>query len=294
MTTPALTLEARSALTRMAGVWRTLRREPVLGAVGAAGLLATGLCVVAIAGRGSSVTPEGDLAEAAKFTVGVAIFTWTMAWLLPLTGWSTPATRRWRASYCIFAVYGVILEPTQAFRGLDPRFSDDGGTIDSIAGSVFGVTALVLLVSFVILGLRFFQPGVLADRPLLRLGIRYGTLAVFVSFAVGAMMSVRQGRELGDDGDLMVAHMLGVHGIQTIPLVTLVLIETRSIGRITAVAHAAGLGWLAAALAAAIQALLGRPAVEASALPAVMIAGLVLWAIAAGYPLLARRQGEGP
>ena len=35
------------------------------------------------------------------------------------------------------------------------------------------------------------------------------------------MMSVNHGRELGDDGDLMLAHALGVHGLQTMPLLAL-------------------------------------------------------------------------
>lgn len=257
-----------------------LQREPVLTAVGAFGLLGTAACAVAVIGRGSFVSPEGHLLEAAKFTFGVAIFTLTMALLLPHTGWSAAARRRWRISYCVFAIYGLALEPAQAFRGRDPRFSEAGGLLDAALGAVFGITALVLTVTFVALGLRFFRADVLTDRPLLRTGIRYGTLAVFVSFGIGIVMSASSGRHIGPDGDLMVAHMLGVHGIQAIPLVALALATSAATGRArAAAAHAAGAGWLGACVAATVQALFGRPPIEGSTAPALMLTGLLVWAV---------------
>jgi hypothetical protein len=53
----------------------------------------------------------------------------------------------------------------QAFRGLDPRFTDAGGVMDVIAGIVFGFTALLLAVLAAILGIRFFRPDVLTGDP---------------------------------------------------------------------------------------------------------------------------------
>ena len=57
----------------------------------------------------------------------------------------------------MFAGYGLVLESTQAFRGLDPRFTEEGDQVDVIAGIVFGFTALLNTVVVVILGLRFFR-----------------------------------------------------------------------------------------------------------------------------------------
>jgi hypothetical protein len=289
MTTPALSLGGPRPSDRIAGVGRALRHEPVLTAVGALGVVTTTPSLAAIVFRGSFVAPEGNLAEAAKFTAGVAVFTFTTALLLPRTGWSPTAKRRWRAAYLVFAVYGLILEPTQAFRGLDPRFPDTDNVLDRIAGPLFGVTALVLVVTFTILGLRFFQTGVLPDRPLLRVGIRYGTLAVIVSFAAGTMMSARFGRDIGEDGDLMVAHMLGVHGIQTIPLTTLALSTATITARAKVAAHIAGVAWLAATTAALSQGIAGRPPTEATALPVLTAAGLALWTTTTGWALIRQR-----
>jgi hypothetical protein len=74
------------------------------------------------------------MAEAVTFC---AVVTLTMAWLLPLADYSRAARCRWRCGYCLFAVYGVLLESAQAFRGRDPRFSEVGGAVDSVTGSVF-------------------------------------------------------------------------------------------------------------------------------------------------------------
>ena len=87
-------------------------------------------------------------------------------------------------------MYGFVIEPLQSFRGLDPRFTEEGEPIDGIAGAFFGVTAALTIVLFVLLGVQFFRRGVLADRPVLRLGVRYGVVAVVISFGVGAIMSV--------------------------------------------------------------------------------------------------------
>jgi hypothetical protein len=187
-----------------------------------------------------------------------------------------------------------VLEPLQAFRGLDPRFTTAGGPADVIAGIVFGPLALLNTVLFVILGLRFFRADVLDDRPALRLGIRYGAVAVALSFSVGIVMSFIQGREIGEAGNLLPAHALGVHGIQALPLVALLLVWVGSARPGMMWLHAAGIGWLSACAATLVQALLGRPPLEPAMLPALAAVGLALWAAVAGYTLAAwRRTASG-
>jgi hypothetical protein len=256
--------------------------DRVLLAVGAAGLLVSLLCLVAVAVRGRFIPPEGKMLDAATFTFGVAVFTLTVALLLPLAGYSSAAARRWRWAYCVFAVYGLVLESIQSFRGLDPRFTEAGGSVDGALGIIFGFTALLNTVVFVLLGLRFFRADALADRPVLRIGIRYGVVAVWLSFGVGILMSVISGRDVGDEGNLLLSHGLGVHGIQTVPLVALVLAWSRMRLRRSWV-HVAGIGWLAACTAALVQALLGRPPLDASVLTMVIVVGLAIWVAAAGY-----------
>jgi hypothetical protein len=268
------------------GAWA---QEPGLCIVGVAGLGLAAVCLVAAAVRGRFIPPEGKMLDAATFDFGVAVYVLTVALLLPLAGFSPSARRRWRRAFYVFAVYGFVLESMQAFRGLDPRFTEEGETVDVIAGVVFGLTAGLNTLLFVILAWRFFRTDVLADRPTLRLGIRYGAAAVILSFAVGILMSVNSGRDFGDEGNLLLSHGLGVHGLQTLPVVALLIAVAGSSPPATWV-HAAGIGWLAAAAAAFVQALIGRPPLEPSVLSALIVGGLAVWLAIAGHALIDWRR----
>jgi hypothetical protein len=261
-------------------------REPGLVVVGSAGLVLAGVCLVGVGVRGRFVPPEGKMLDAATFCFGVGVFTLTVALLLPLAGYGPPARRRWRRAFYVFAVYGLALESLQAFRGVDPRFTEEGRPVDVVAGIVFGVTALSNTLLFVLLALRFFRSDVLADRPLLRDSIRYGAAAVALSFAIGIMMSVNSGRVIGDDGNLLVSHGLGVHGIQAVPIVAVLMSATMA-RQPRPWIHIAGIGWLLACTAALVQALLGEPPFEASFVSAVIIAALASWTGTVGYSLVA-------
>ena len=222
---PTRSVHTQSSLSATAAttIRTAVAREPGLSVVGVAGIGVALVCLVGVAVHGRFVPPEGKMLDAATFCFGVGVFTLTVALLLPLAGYAPEARRRWRRGYYVFPIYGLALESIQAFRGLDPRFTEEGERIDEIAGLIFGLTASSNTVLFVVLGLRFFRSDVLADRPVLRLGIRYGVTAVALSFAVGIVMSINSGRDIGDDGNLLLSHGLGVHGIQTIPAVALLV-----------------------------------------------------------------------
>jgi hypothetical protein len=184
----------------------------------------------------------------------------------------------------------LVLESLQAFGGIDPRFTEEGGPVDVVAGIVFGLTAASNTVLFVILGLRFFRGDVLTNRPLLRLAVRYGAVAVGISFAVGIVMSINSGRHMGDNGNLLLSHALGGHGLQALPVVALLVAAGRGALPAGTWLHAAGAGWLVACTAALGQALLGRPPLEASVVTAVIVAGLALWAAGATRAFLSWRR----
>jgi hypothetical protein len=244
--------------------------------VGTLGVALSVVCMVGVVVNGRTVAPEGDLFAAATFCFGVGVYALSVALLLPLAEYSPQARRRWRRAAYLFLVYGLVLEPMQAFRGLDPRFTEEGNTVDSVAGIVFGAAAGLTTVLFVLLGRRFFRADVLGERPVLRLGIRYGVAAVGISFAVGVVMSINKGRTIGDDGNLMIAHALGVHGLQAMPIVGLV-VAAGALAQPRRWVHAAGIGWLTACVAALVPALLGESPLEPAA-ATVAILGLVVWA----------------
>ena len=108
----------------------TARQEPGLVVIGLAGLVLGVVNLVGVAIHGRTLPPEGKLLAAATFTFGVGLYTLTIAVLLPLAGYSPEGRRRWRRAYYVYPVYGLVLETVQSFRGLDPRFTEEGGTID--------------------------------------------------------------------------------------------------------------------------------------------------------------------
>lgn len=291
---PSSVPPARRRAMVVAAVRTAWAGEPGLSAVGAAGVVLALVCLVGVAVRGRFIPPEGKLLDAATFCFGVGVFTITVALLLPLAEYAPTARRRWRRAFYVFPVYGLVLESLQAFRGFDPRFSDEGSQLDVIAGVIFGLTALSNTILFVLLGLRFFRSDVMADRRVLRLGIRYGVAAVGLSFAVGIVMSVNSGRDLGKQGNLLLSHGLGVHGIQAIPVIALLVAAAATSPPATRWVHAVGIGWLAACTAALLQALLGHPPLEASILTTVIVAGLAVWAAGASHALLAWRRSAHP
>jgi hypothetical protein len=268
---------------------RRLSLEPALTGLGGGGMALALVCLAGAAVLGARVPPEGRLLDAAAFNAGVGVFLLTFALLLPVAG-LRPGTRGWaRGLFLVFSGYGLALETVQSFRGLNPRFSPHHGTVDMLLGNVFGFTAFLLSVAFVLVGIRFFRRDVLPERPVLRAGIAWGVVAVALSFGVGILMSVMQGRAVGAAGNLIPAHGLGVHGIQALPLLALLLTWGR-VHRARPLVHLAGAAWVGGVLAQVTQALRGAPPVEVSLLPILTGVGLALWAGVLGVGLVGWRK----
>jgi hypothetical protein len=263
--------------------------DPGLVVIGCFGLGIALVCLIGVAVNGRFVEPEGKLLDAATFCFGVGVYALTVALLLPLAGFSPVTRRRWRRAFYIYPVYGLVLESAQAFRGLDPRFTEAGDPIDVVAGIVFGLTALLTAVLFAILGGQFFRRDVLDERPVLRLGIRYGVASVATSFGVGIVMSFNDGRDTGDDGNLLLAHGLGVHGIQVLPLIAL-LVSVSATSSQRAIVHVAGTAWLAATVAALAQAMRGEAPTAMGPLNLVLVASVALVLAVAVYSLVSWRR----
>jgi hypothetical protein len=259
---------------------RTPLRVELEPAVAGLGLLALGLgavcAVAALLHGGWFVEPEGRLLDALRFEVGSGIFFLTMAALVPLAGFRDTGRRRWVTALVLMGVYFLGIETIQAIRGLDPRFTRAGTTVDQAAGAVFGFTALLLILLTAILAARFFRSDTMADRPDIRTAIRYGFAGIAFSFGVGVAMSALSGRVVGPAGSLMPVHAAGLHGIQAVPLLALVA-RARGAGPKlrNALVHLAGVGWLVLSAGLLAQAWAGRPPSEMSSWNAIAAAGVI-------------------
>lgn len=268
---------SESPVRMLLALWR--RERVVVACAGLAFALAA-VCAGVAAARGSwTVPPEGRLLDALKFEVGVGIYFLTLAALLPVAGMSERGRKWWVTSTAVIAVYFLLIETVQAVRGLDPRFTQHGGTVDQVAGGVFGLTALATIALFAILARRFFRNDVLPDHPPLRTGIRYGIAAIAFAFGTGITMSVLTTRIVAETGSLMPLHAAGFHGLQSVPLVAFIgawsSLDPRSQARLT---HAAGAGWLLLCTGLLLQAAAGDHLTTLSPPGLLAATGLALWA----------------
>jgi hypothetical protein len=186
-------------------------------------------------------------------------------------------------------IFNYGMENVQAWRGLNPRFSEIAGPLDQMLGGFFFLAALGVMVLFFILMRGFFRPDALADHPPLRTALRYATAGVAVAYGVGITMSlVSSGRSLGA-GDQMLAHAAGFHALQAVPVVALLLgasLPPSTHSRFWT--RVAGAGWVALCLGLAVQALSGyAPAAPTPAL-ALTLVGALAWITALGVALHAR------
>ncbi|MEX2281342.1 MAG: ABA4-like family protein [Gemmatimonadota bacterium] len=269
-----------------------LRRERTLTLVALGGFLLAGIAALFALVHGDwLIEPEGRLSEAVRFDLALGIYNLTLAMLLPLAGMSASGQRRWRRWAVGLTLYAYALENIQAWRGLDPRFSNVAGPIDQILGGVFFLQAIGILILFVILTSRFFRDDVLPDHAPLRSALRYAALAANLAFFVGILMSGLGGRVINDTGDLMMIHAAGFHGLQAVPLVALLLGWSRlPLNTALRWVRLAGVGWLLFCFGLLLQALTGAQLTTRDSAFGLGVAGLGAWVIALIYAWWARRS----
>lgn len=272
---------------RFGGLWR---RHPYMTGVGLLGFgFAAATASVAAWNGGWLLAPEGRLLEAVKFDVALAIYILTIAVILPLAPMDSAARRHWIGLTVGFTLYSYVIENVQAWRGLDPRFSEIAGPFDQFLGLAFLFQALGLLVLFVILMRLFFRDDALPDHPALRLALRYSAGGVLIAFGVGILMSAIGGREVGTGGNLMPIHAAGFHALQAVPLVPLLLggaaLPAADVLRWT---HVGGVGWLLLCTGLVTQAIMGQPPMAPTPVLGLSVVGALMWAGALGYTLRAR------
>ncbi len=269
-------------MSRPNGVWSTLLaqlgKEPRVALLGLLGVGLGALCALIGLVRGFDVPPEGNLWETATFNGAVGVFLLTQAALAPEAGFTERGQRRWGTALIVVTLYAYGIETVQAFRGLDPRFSQVAGTPDQILGSVFFLDALFIMVLFLVLAWRFLR----AETTPLRLAVRYASAAALVSFGVGIWMSLFQGRTVGVDGNLLAIHAAGFHGLQAIPLIALFLVWSGvKEGDANRWVHFAGIAWSGFCIAILWQAVAGRSPLDVAPATVATLLFLGGWALAA-------------
>ncbi|MGH7563358.1 MAG: hypothetical protein ACREK5_02915 [Gemmatimonadota bacterium] len=262
-----------------------LARSLDLTALGVLGLVLGGLCAAAALVRGAAIPREGNLLETASFDGAVGVFILTLAVLALGVSWTPRGRRVWGGFLIALTLYSYGIETLQAFRGLDPRFSRVAGPLDQAAGGLFFLAAVGIMVCFIVLAVKYFR----AEPDPVTVAVRYGAAASLVAFGVGIWMSlVTNGRHVPEAGNLLFLHATGFHGLQAVPLVALLLRwagppESAARRRV----HLAGMAWLGACLAIALQSGSGRGITEPSPATAATVVLLLVFGVTAFLALLA-------
>ncbi|WP_128545773.1 hypothetical protein [Larkinella soli] len=175
-----------------------------------------------------------------KFAISIAIYTLTLAWLLTYSDLG-PRGRFWvQAIVILVMVPEISIIIAQAARGQTSHFNIStplNGLLFNIMGILIMINTFV--VAFVMI--RFFlQPAIPGMPPAFLWSIRLGLLIFVLASLQGFLMVGRMAHTVGAPdggpglpfvnwsstaGDLRIAHFVGMHAIQVLPIATLLLLR---------------------------------------------------------------------
>ena len=217
-----------------------------------------------------------------KFATSIAIFTATMGWILPSLSLSnrveTLATRVIGGSMSI----EIMLISTQAARGVASHFNDST-PLDTAVYAVMGITITIssLVVAYVLWRVLRNSPDI---APAYLWGIGIGMFVFVIASFEGWLMASQGGHGVGiandapglplinwsiTGGDLRVAHFIGLHALQVVPLAGYMLSrwETLSTRNSVIAVNVVGILYSGITVVTFIQAILGHPLVTSVIAP---------------------------
>lgn len=210
----------------------------------------------------------------AKFLVSVGIFALTAAWFwgyVHAERRESPLLRRTALALVASASFELLYIGLQAARGLDSHFNLSS-PFHSVMYALMGVAALILTATVLPLAWE------IARRPRAGLSLDFRAALVaglVLTFLLGAglgfYMSQTTGHSVGAEGgrvfffgwnrsggDLRIAHFLGIHSQQAIPMLA-AMVAGWSVSARWAALTAGTIAYVGATLAVFLQAAAGRP-----------------------------------
>lgn len=218
-------------MAELAALLARLRaRDPALyrGGLASFGLLALALALGLLDDR--TLLGVGVWLKPAKFGASIGLYLWTLAWLRPHL--QAEATLRWaRPVALVTMMIELVCIFGQAARGVSSHFNITT-LADALIFQVMGIAILgnTLALAAVTLAILRARPAI---APALLWGIRLGFALSVIGGAQGGIMAARLAHTVGapdggpglpitawstQAGDLRVAHFLGLHAMQLLPL----------------------------------------------------------------------------
>ena len=175
-----------------------------------------------------------------KFFISSAIMAWTMGFYMQYLDNPAQVTL-YNWSMIILLSLEIILITYQAAHGRISHFNQED-TFGKVVFQIMGGAITLFMIHTAYIGVLFFQQTKIDAPELLVLAIRLSIIITvifaFEGFVMGAMLRHTIGAPDGGEGlpivnwsknhgDLRIAHFLGMHALQLIPLVTYFLATTR-------------------------------------------------------------------
>lgn len=254
---------------------RTLLARDRLLTITAMAMVAAATCVAALAPFDMrAVTGINPWIKPLKFLVSIAVFLATMAWFMPEVDASPPVRRRLSRVFAGAMIIEVVCIAGQAARGTTSHFNY-ATFADAAIFQIMGVAITVNTIGAAVM-LRRLRRDALVARAGYLLGVRLG-LALFVLGSVqGFLMVANQGHAVPgpdggpgllfvhwalDRGDLRVAHFIGLHALQALPLLGFLLDAAGTVAPATRrlVVGVAAVAWAGVMVATLLLAVRGLP-----------------------------------
>lgn len=301
----------RSALSRL---WNANRPLTAAGLLMVAALVGSGLGLLldtrTVLGAPAWLKP-------AKFAVSTAIYSFTLAWMFTyLDNW--PRTRRivgWTTAVVFVLEVGVI--DVQAWRGTTSHFNVDT-PVDAVLFSLMGAAIAIQTIASGFVAFALWREPI-GDRAMAT-ALRAGMLITVIGASSGGIMTVPTNTQLAElktehrmpvsgahtvgapdggaglpgtgwsreHGDLRVPHFLGLHAMQLLPLIAVVLGRRRGDTAARTIRAAAG-SYMALFGVLLVQALRGEPVLAPGSLTLGLFVG---WAVLSGAALRLSRIGH--
>jgi hypothetical protein len=250
---------------------RVFQREPLILALAVVMLALFVVCVLLAAVDPRLITGVNAWFKPAKFTLSVAIYLFTVACILSPLERGLPGLAAARRTVAVAMAGEIAIILLQAARGVPSHFNNST-PLNGVLFAVMGILILANTLAAAWILWLYLRDGPALQAPLL-LGIRLG-LGIFVVAGLQGFLMVANGaHSVGAPdgargiffvnwslahGDLRIAHFLGLHSLQGLPVVAW-LSESRKV--VIGVAA----GWALVFLLTLAVALFGRPLLTAPA-----------------------------
>ncbi|WP_420155794.1 hypothetical protein [Siphonobacter sp.] len=248
----------------------TLReRNALLYGFGVICLIGFVVCIVLVLTTSRQVLGVNAFVKPAKFFISIWLFCWTMGWY---TGLLTQKSHVTLYSWVVIIamVIELVIITGQAARGNQSHFNVSSA-FNSMLFTTMGVAITVATLWTGYIGFLFFGPHHTVTDTAYLWGIRLGIL-LFVIFAFeGGLMGARLSHTVGaadgglglpglnwsrQYGDLRIAHFVGMHALQVLPLLGYYVVHRSSL------IIGISIGYFLLTTLLFVQALRGKPLVS--------------------------------